>query len=70
MAFSEGWGNAFAGMARNDPVYRDSFDLGQRLGFSIDVENNNNPNAAGWFNEGSVQSIFWDLFDANSDGAD
>lgn len=69
VAFSEGWGNAFAGMARNDPVYRDSFDLGQRLGFSIDVESNNNPNA-GWFNEGSVQSIFWDLFDARNDGAD
>jgi hypothetical protein len=69
VAFSEGWGNAFAGMARGDPVYRDSFDLSQARGFAINVENNNNPNA-GWFNEGSIQSIFWDLYDTTSDGAD
>lgn len=69
VAFSEGWGNAFAGMARADPVYRDSFDLGQTRGFAINVENNNNPNA-GWFNEGSIQSVFWDLYDTSNEGID
>lgn len=69
VAFSEGWGNAFAGMVRADPVYRDSFDVGQARGFAINVENNNNPNA-GWFNEGSIQSIFWDLYDTTNDGVD
>jgi hypothetical protein len=69
VAFSEGWGNAFAGMVRADPVYRDSFDLGQARGFAINVENNNNPNA-GWFNEGSIQSLFWDLYDTTNEGVD
>lgn len=69
VAFSEGWGNAFAGMSRNDPVYRDSFDTNQARGFAINVEANNNPNA-GWFNEGSIQSIFWDLYDSTADGVD
>jgi hypothetical protein len=69
VAFSEGWSNAFAGMVRNDPVYRDSFDTNQARGFAIDVEANNNPNA-GWFNEGSIQSILWDLYDSTADGVD
>lgn len=68
-AFSEGWGNAFAGMARGSPVYRDSFGANQASGFRIDVEVNNNPNA-GWFSEGSIQSILWDLFDANNEAGD
>ena len=69
VAFSEGWGNAFAGMARNNPVYRDSFGASQASGFRIDVEANNTTNA-GWFNESSVQSIFWDLFDPVADAND
>jgi hypothetical protein len=69
VAFSEGWGNAFAGMVRNDPVYRDSFGTQQRSDFSIDVESNA-VTFPGWFSEASVQSIFYDLYDAASDGAD
>jgi hypothetical protein len=69
VAFSEGWGNAFAGMVRNDPLYRDSFGAQQRSDFAIDVESNA-VTFPGWFSEASVQSIFYDLYDAASDGAD
>ncbi len=69
VAFSEGWGNAFAGMVKGDPVYRDSFGTQQRNDFAIDVESNL-VTFPGWFSEASVQSIFYDAFDAASDGAD
>ena len=69
VAFSEGFGNAFSGMILNDPRYRDSFGSRQAQGFSVNVEANSQ-SPAGWFNEGSVGSILYDIFDANSDGAD
>jgi hypothetical protein len=69
VAFSEGWGNAFAGMVKGDPLYRDSFGTLQRSDFSIDVENNA-VTFPGWFSEASVQSIFYDAFDAAGDGVD
>jgi hypothetical protein len=69
VAFSEGWGNAFAGMVRGSPVYRDSFGASQASDFRIDVEVNNNPNA-GWFSEGSIQSIIWDLYDSSNEAGD
>jgi hypothetical protein len=69
VAFSEGWGNAFAGMVKGDPVYRDSFGAQQRGDFSINVENNA-VTFPGWFSEASVQSIFYDAFDAADDGVD
>ncbi len=70
VAFSEGWGNAFSGMARGDPLYRDSFGTNQASGFGINVETSANLSNAGWFSEGSVQSVFWDLFDSSADGVD
>ncbi len=69
VAFSEGWGNAFAGMARGSPVYRDSFGTNQGSGFRIDVEVNNNP-STGWFSEDSVQSILYDLYDSANEAGD
>ncbi len=69
VAFSEGWGNAFAGMVKADPVYRDSFGTSGASGFSINVESNA-ANPSGWFNEASVQSIVWDVFDSAADGPD
>jgi hypothetical protein len=65
VAFSEGWGNAFSGMARNDPVYRDSFGAGQHQDFSINVANASSGGTHGWFSEASVQNILWDVFAAN-----
>lgn len=62
VAFGEGWGNAFAGMVVNDPVYRDSFSK-MSNDFSIDVEANDSRSDEGWFSEASVGEIIWDLFD-------
>jgi hypothetical protein len=70
LAYGEGFGNAFAAMVKNDSVYRDSFGLGQAGAFSFDVEGEDAfwPAAVeGWFSEGSVQEILWDLFDSAAD---
>lgn len=69
VAMGEGWGNALSAIILDDTVYRDSSGQQQSRGFSFDVENNNNRNS-GWFNEGSVQSIIYDIFDSNDDGSD
>lgn len=70
VAFSEGWGNAFSGMVKNDPLYRDSFGAGQGSDFQIPVENNPTGPTRGWFSEASVQSLIWDFFDATADAND
>lgn len=69
VAFSEGFANALSGIITDDPFYRDSFGSAQRSAFFLNVENNNNINS-GWYNEGSVQSIIYDLYDSDDDGAD
>lgn len=69
LAFSEGWSNAFSGIALGDPVYRDSSGAGQSTGFRFNVESNIF-SASGWFGEGSVHSIVYDVFDGADDGAD
>jgi len=69
VAMGEGWGNALSGIILDDSIYRDSSGTQQSRGFSFDVEDNNNFNE-GWFNEGSVQSIIFDIFDNNDDGSD
>ena len=70
VAFGEGWGNALSGMILDDPLYRDSFGSRQSSDFSINVESNTYPGSTGWYSEGSVQSILYDLFDGANDGAD
>ena len=67
VAFSEGFSNAFSAMTLSDPGYRDSFGGRQLDDFGFDLEDNGHTNP-GWFSEGSVQSIVWDLFD--SDGGE
>ena len=69
VAFGEGWGNALSAMITDDRNYRDSYGDAQSAGFAIDIEKNQAVNR-GWFNESSVQSILYDLYDADSDGAD
>ena len=69
LAMGEGWGNALSGIITDDSIYRDSSGFQQSQGFSFDVEDNNNFNE-GWFSEGSVQSIIYDLYDGDNDGAD
>lgn len=62
VAFGEGWGNAFSGMALGSPIYRDSQE-GVQTDFSIDMEADDVLNE-GWFSEASVGEILWDLFDS------
>lgn len=69
VAFGEGWGNAFSAIALDDPVYFDTNGLGQANGFYFSMENEtkNNP---GWYSEGSIQRILYDLYDSQNDGDD
>lgn len=69
LAFSEGWGNAFSGMVRGDPVYRDSFGNTEHSDFSINVETPASSNV-GWYSEDSVQAVIWDVFDSAADAND
>ncbi len=69
VAFGEGWGNALSGMAKGDPVYRDSFGNRQGQDFGFNLEGQAGPNP-GWYSEESIQEILYDLFDADADGVD
>jgi hypothetical protein len=69
LAFSEGYANAFSGMVVGSAIYKDSQGDRQLGGFSLDMEQNIHENE-GWFNESSIHSVVWDVFDAASDGSD
>lgn len=60
VAFSEGWGNGWAGIALNNPIYADTSGASQAAGgsFNVSVGETTNP---GWFKEPSVEKVFWDL---------
>lgn len=68
VAFSEGWGNALTGFIDN-PLYRDSIGAAQGQEFGPDLESNTYAQP-GWYSEGSIQSILYDIMDAADDGAD
>ena len=69
VAFSEAWGDAFSAMASDDPLYRDSFGGAQANDFQIDMESNALGGAnPGWFSEGSIASVLYDLYDDDVDG--
>ena len=69
VAFGEGWGNALAAIITDDSFYNDSSGIGQQDGFYIDIEDNQVPNG-GWYNEASIQSLIYDLYDSDRDGVD
>ena len=60
VAFSEGWGNAWSGIALANPVYSDTNGPGQIGGLSVNVSQGDSTNP-GWFKEASVQKVFWDF---------
>lgn len=73
IAFGEGFGNAFAGMATGDANYIDTFGSGQTVtGILMNLEDNDYDTASiGWYSTESVQSILYDLYDSNDeDGID
>ncbi|HYP82676.1 hypothetical protein [Variovorax sp.] len=66
VAFSEGWGNAWSGMALDRSHYTDSVGPAQSLAADLDLAaGGQNP---GWFNESSVQAILWRLYVENGLG--
>ncbi len=70
VAFGEGWGNAIAAIASNRPVTCDTAAPGSS-GSDLDVENfNSRAVEQGFFNEMSVATFLYDLFDTNVDGTD
>tara|TARA_B110000027_G_scaffold32844_1_gene36490 strand:+ start:219 stop:2432 length:2214 start_codon:yes stop_codon:yes gene_type:complete len=69
VAFSEGLANGLSGIVTDDPFYRDSSGSQQGSGFSFSLDRNTYTNS-GWFNEGSVQSLVYDIYDAGNDGVD
>ena len=69
VAFGEAWGSAFAAMVTSQPIYVDTHSSSQAQAFSFDLEqspNRVNPNP-GWFNEESLQSLLFDLYDNGRD---
>jgi hypothetical protein len=71
VAFGEGFGNARSGIITDDSYYRDSSGNSQGLGFSINVEDNPiSSDNSGWYSEGSVQSILYDIYDAANEAGD
>lgn len=60
LAFSEGWGNAWSGIALGRSNYVDSGGPGQFQGTNLDLSKGP-PSNPGWFRETSIQSIFWNL---------
>jgi hypothetical protein len=69
MAFGEGWGTAFGQMALDDPIYCDTQIPGVSGGFGFSVETVN-AGVQGWFNELSVITLLYDLWDTANDGTD
>lgn len=59
VAFSEGWGNGWSGIALGDPVYIDSYNAGQRRSFPIDVSVAATGSDRGWYSETAAQYLVW-----------
>lgn len=60
VAWSEGFANAFSGIALDDPLYLDSFSTQQNLVGGGNIGSSNVTNK-GWFNEASVQSVLYNF---------
>lgn len=60
VAFSEGWGNAWSGIALARSNYTDSVGPGQGQGANIDLTSSGTA-SPGWYREASIHSILWRL---------
>jgi hypothetical protein len=69
LAFSEGWGYAIAAMGLDDPLYCDTGRPGTSSGFGLNAESSGF-GVQGWFNEVSVLTFLYDLWDTDDDGTD
>ena len=59
LAFSEGWGNAWAGIALGDPVFSDTQGQNQAMVFSFDVSVAASGADLGWYSETTAQYLIW-----------
>jgi len=69
LAFGEGWGNALSGIATDDPIYFDTSGVRQSYGWYMNLEDGPQKNP-GWYSEGSVQRILYDLYDSTNEEHD
>jgi hypothetical protein len=69
LAFGEGWAHALAGMVLDNPVYCDTGVPGTNEGGGFSTETSN-LGVPGWFNEISVATLLYDLWDTGVDGTD
>lgn len=69
VAFGEGFAYAFAAMALDDPVVRDTLGTNQSRDSHFSVETNTSTNA-GWFSESSVQEVLYDYYDTGIEAND
>jgi PKD domain len=69
LAFGEGFATALAAIALDEPLYCDTGAPGTNAGFSIDAESDD-PGLQGWYNEVSVVTLIYDLWDTANDGTD
>ncbi|MCK5854575.1 MAG: hypothetical protein KAG56_05090 [Sulfurovaceae bacterium] len=69
LAFGEGWGNALSGIVTDNPYYFDTSGARQANGWYMDLEAGPQKNP-GWYSEGSVQRIIYDLYDSSNEGHD
>jgi len=63
LAFSEGWGNAWSGISRGDPIYSDSLGAGQGTGFAFDLRLATPPTDVnrGWYREDAIDASLYQL---------
>jgi hypothetical protein len=62
VAFSEGWGNAWSSMVRNNPLYLDSSGSSQGPGARISLDDAPADALRGWYREDSAGSILYQMF--------
>jgi len=60
LAFSEGWGDAWSGIALDRSTYTDSYDVRQARGLKLNLATGA-ANNKGWFDEDSIQYSLWKL---------
>ena len=56
-------------MALEDPIYFDTNGYNQSSGLYFDIESGTNTNI-GWFNEGSIHRVMYDIYDDKDDNRD
>jgi len=66
-AFGEGWASALAAMSLGDPLYCDTASSTSGGGFNAE---SSSFGIDGWFNEQTIVSLIYDLWDTDNDGAD